>query len=402
VSSVASVGRLPSERLRLVGLPTQARRYLFSTLGLAAAAALVASWAHPGHVPWADFAVLLAGGALAQLFAVHMPANQIFHTGIAFTVAAALLLPPEAFLIICIAQHIPEWLRQRHPWYIQSFNIANCMISGLGVWATRDAAARLGVHVGIGTVGVVAAVCAGGLFVLLNHVLLARMLRLARGHELKATRLFMADGLLTDLVLAAIGIGTAIALVQEPAAAAVTALPLIMIHRALAVPSLRAQALRDHKTGLLNSRGIAEAGQSELERATRFVRPLSLLVVDVDDLREINNNHGHLAGDAALVALADAFRTELRDFDLCARFGGDEFLVLLPETPLAEALAVAGRIEERVGGCRLPTAGEPVSFGVSIGAAERHPQDATVEALVQRADAAMYEAKYAGNRAADG
>ena len=384
-----------AERPPGAGLPAAARTYLLRTLAFAGALAVATAWTHPGHVRWFELAVVLTGGALAQVFAVHMPANQIFHTGLAFTVAAALLLPPEAFVLVCIAQHIPEWVRQRHPWYIQSFNIANCTISGLAAWATLEVAASIGGDRGFGTPGVVSAVCAAGVYVLVNHTLLARMLRLARDHELKGTGLFMLDALVTDLVLAAIGVSTAIALLHEPAAAPVAAFPLILLHRALAVPSLRAQALRDHKTGLLNTRGIAQAGRSELERARRFDRPLSLLMLDVDDLREINNRHGHLVGDAALIALTDALGAELRDFDLCARFGGDEFVVLLPETPAAEAQAAARRIHARLGECRLPTAGESISFGVSIGAATRRPEDTTLDDLIARADAAMYEAKRA-------
>jgi diguanylate cyclase (GGDEF)-like protein len=391
VSAVVAVVHPPPR----AGLPAGARPYLFWTLAFAGAASFAASWTHPGHVRWTLLAAVLAGGALAQVFAVHMPANQIFHTGLAFTVAAALLLPPEAFVLVCAAQHIPEWLRQRHPWYIQSFNIANCTISGLAVWATRETAAGIGVTSGIGTLGVLAALCGGGVYVLVNHTLLARMLRLARDHELKGTGLFMLDALITDLVLAAIGVSTAILLLQEPAAAPVAALPLILIHRALAVPSLRVQALRDHKTGLLNTRGIAQAGRSELERAARFDRPLSLLMLDIDDLRGINNRHGHLVGDAALIALTEALGSEFRDFDLCGRFGGDEFVVVLPETPAAEAHAVAQRIHARVAECCLETSGESISFGVSIGSAARRAGDSTLDDLIARADAAMYEAKRA-------
>ena len=393
MSAIASIERLAPEPTPRVGLPSRARPFLFLVLALGAATAVVASWAHQGHVHWSFFIALLIGGALAQSLSVHIPANQVFHTGLAFTVAAALLLPPEAFVLVCLAQHLPEWLKQRHPWFIQSFNIGNCVISGLAAWAVGEAAANSGVETGAGTVGVLAAVCAGAVFVLVNHALLARMLRLARGHQLKTTGLFRVDGLTTDLVLAAIGVATAIALRQEPAAAAVVLFPLIVIHRALALPSLRAQALRDHKTGLLNSRAFAEEAQSELERATRFKRPLSLLVVDVNDLRDINNRHGHLVGDAALVALAEAFRAELRDLDLCARFGGDEFVVLLPETAAKEASEIAARIHERVSGYHLPAAAGPVPFGVSIGLASRGSADPTLDDLIERADAAMYEAK---------
>lgn len=401
MSADTVVERFRGERPTGVQVPPKARAYLFTTIVLAAAAAGAASTAHVGDVRWADFAVLLAGGAIAQLFAAHTPANQVFHTGIAFSVAAALLLPPQLVVVVCVAQHLPEWLRQRYPWYIPTFNIANVTLSGLAAWTTRYGLAQSGWHADArtGTAAIAAAACAGAVFVIVNHALLARMLMLARGHELDATGLFSVDGLIVDLVLAGIGVAIAYALRWEPALAPAIALPLILIHRALVVPSLREQVFRDHKTGLLNSRGIEKAARDELARALRFDRPLSILMCDADGLREINNRHGHLAGDAALLAIADAFRTELRDYDMCARFGGDEFMIVLPETELEEALAVAGRIHARLG--RQPVMGSngPFPLSVSIGAASRAQGDFKLRDIIARADAAMYDAKRAGGTA---
>src|SRR5437660_1618219 len=186
-----------------------------------------------------------------------------------------------------------------------------------------------------------------------NHAVLARMLTLARGHTIESSGLFSFDGVVTDLVLAAIGVTIGLALAIEPAAALVAALPLVVLHRALAVPNLRAQALRDHKTGLLNARGIDERAREELERARRFGRPLSLLMIDIDNLRSINNRYGHLAGDAALVAVAESFNRSMRDYDICARFGGDEFVIVLPETPASQALEIAERVKAAVGSTSL-------------------------------------------------
>jgi diguanylate cyclase (GGDEF)-like protein len=394
--------RLRAEGPAAVRFPAKARAYLFVTFALAAGAIAATSTVHVGNVRWADFAVLLIGGAVAQLFAAHTPANQVFHTGLAFSVAAALVLPPQLVVAVCIGQHLPEWLRRRYPWYIPSFNIANVVLSGLAAWTTRDVLANAGWNAGArtGTAAVVAAACAGLVFVLVNHALLARMLMLARGHELDATGLFGLDGLIVDLVLAGIGVAMAFALRWQPALAPAIALPLILIHRALVVPSLREQVFRDHKTGLLNSRGIEKLARDELARAHRFDRPLSILMCDADGLREINNSHGHLAGDAALLAIADAFRTELRDYDLCARFGGDEFMVVLPETELEEALAVAARIHDRLGRQPLTGSGGTFSVSVSIGAASRSTGDFKLGDLIARADAAMYDAKRAGGTAA--
>jgi GAF domain-containing protein len=152
------------------------------------------------------------------------------------------------------------------------------------------------------------------------------MLKLARGHSLESSGLFALDGVITDLVLAAIGVSIGLALATEPAAALVAALPLIVLHRAPAVPNLRAQALRDHKTGLLNARGIDERASEEFARARRFDWPLSLLMIDIDNLRSINNRYGHLAGDAVIVAVADGRRRAEASGDR-RRFDGERLPV---------------------------------------------------------------------------
>ena len=178
----------------------------------------------------------------------------------------------------------------------------------------------------------------------------------------------------------------------------VVALPLVLIQRALALPTLREQALSDHKTGLLNSRGIDQPARAEFARARRLGRPLSVLLCDLDDLRGINNRLGHLEGDAALAVVAAAFRAELRAYDLCARFGGDEFLVVLPETDEEEAVAVAERIRAWLAENPLSTSDGPLAVGVSIGVGSLQDGEPEIGTVLARADAAMYAAKSAGDR----
>jgi diguanylate cyclase (GGDEF)-like protein len=380
-----------------VELPERARSFFYLSIVAAVAAAAVTSIASAGHVRWSVFAAVLAGGAVAQVFATHMPGNQVFHTGLAFSIAAALLLPPELVVVVCVAQHLPEWLRQRYPWFIQTFNIANVVLSGLAAWSVRAAVAHNGVNVGGGasTSSVFVAAAAAMTFVLVNHVLLARMLRLARGHDLPATGLFSLDGLISDGVVAAVGVGVGFALLHSWALAVVVALPLVLIQRALALPTLREQAFSDHKTGLLNSRGIDQPARNEFARSRRLGRSLSVLLCDIDDLRGINNRFGHLEGDAALVAVAAAFRAELRTYDLCARFGGDEFLVVLPETNEAGAMAVACRIRAWLEEHPVETRDGRLVIGVSIGVGTLRDGEDRIGDLIARADAAMYAEKSA-------
>jgi len=391
------------ERLRRVpaaGLPASARNFFYFTVLAAFVAAAFTSIVPYGDVSWPVFAAVLAGGALAQLFATHTTGNQVFHTGLAFSIAAALLLPPELVVVVCVLQHVPEWLRQRYPWFIQSFNIANVVLSGLTAWSVRAAFARDGVHVtsAATTAGVIAASTAAVTFVLVNHAVLARMLRLARGHDVSASGLFTLDALIQDGVVAAVGVGLAFVLLHSWALAVVVALPLVLIQRALALPSLREQALSDHKTGLLNSRGIDQPARAEFARAQRLGQPLSVLLCDIDDLRGINNRFGHLQGDAALAAVAAAFRAELRAYDLCARFGGDEFLVVLPETDEEEAVLVAQRIQGWLATNPLPTNEGMLAVGVSIGVGTLQEGEPELGTMLARADAAMYAEKRAGGR----
>jgi diguanylate cyclase (GGDEF)-like protein len=393
-----------SERARYgvptAGLPDSARTFLYGAVAAAVVATAATAAAPEAQVRWEIFLAVLAGGALAQVFATHTPGNQVFHTGLAFSVAAALLLPPELVVVVCVLQHVPEWLRQRYPWFIQSFNIANVVLSGLAAWSVRAALGTNGMHVGISakTSDVLVASCAAATFVLVNHALLARMLRLARGHDLSASGLFTLDALIQDGVVAAVGVGVAFALLHSWALAVVAALPLVLIQRALALPTLREQAYTDHKTGLLNSRGIDQPARNEFARSRRLGHPLTVLVCDLDDLREINTRFGHLEGDAAIVAVASAFKAELRQYDLCARFGGDEFLVVLPETGEDEALEVAARIQRWLEANPIPTRDGPLTVGVSIGTAEMRDDETRIGDTMERADAAMYEKKRGGGR----
>ena len=164
------------------------------------------------------------------------------------------------------------------------------------------------------------------------------------------------------------------------------------------MPQLQAEARVDPKTGLFNARYFASALTEELGRAQRFERPLSLIMADLDLLREINNTYGHLAGDAVLKGIAEVFRAELRHYDVPARFGGEEFSILLPETPPEQALEIAERIRRAVAErlFDVETSSEPIRATVSIGVAG-YPKDAQdPNALIHQADLAVYRAKLQG------
>ena len=266
---------------------------------------------------------LAAAAAVAQLFVVITPRNQSYHTTPVIAVAAALLLPPVALAFIAVVQHVPEWLRERYPWYIQSFNIANYALSGLVASMTFTAVSELegavaGADIGFFVAGLGAAVS----FVTVQHLALALVLRFARGHSLRQSGLFSFQNVSTDLVLALLGVAVAALWLDNPWLIVFALAPVLLIYRTLALPTLEAEARQDPKTELFNARYFSSALEEALDRAGRTEEPVSVLVADLDLLRTINNRYGHLAGDAVLSGVARAFQEHVRGDDVAARFGG--------------------------------------------------------------------------------
>lgn len=160
---------------------------------------------------------------------------------------------------------------------------------------------------------------------------------------------------------------------------------------------LRRLATTDSLTGAFNRRHFLAAAGTELERANRYGNPLTLLMLDVDYFKTINDAHGHGVGDEALRRLVEGLRNALRDIDVIGRLGGEEFAVLLPETGMAGALITAERLRAQVDELRmdLPEGGQ-LAFTVSIGIAAPRAEDGSVEAVLARADKALYRAKDQG------
>jgi diguanylate cyclase (GGDEF)-like protein len=151
-------------------------------------------------------------------------------------------------------------------------------------------------------------------------------------------------------------------------------------------------ATHDQLTGVLNARAFAERLTQELERNSRYPRPLSLLYLDLDNFKIINDSHGHQTGDAVLRLVADAMRTSVRQSDVVGRLGGDEFAVLMPETDAPLADAAAKRLAASL---RDVFKGTP-SVTASIGVVSCAATDASTDDLLRRADQAMYDAKRLG------
>ena len=324
--------------------------------------------------------------------------------------AAALLPGPLAAVVVVLIygyMYLRLWRPDGIPLHRVLFNTATVV---LAVQAAAPVVALGGGPTPFRSVVGLAALAAGvAAYAAVNMSLVVAVIVLnGPSPSLAAIRQLLGRGDDAVLEFATLSMGalTAGAVAEfGPAYAVLVLPPLIILHRAVLVRQLQEEARFDSKTGLLN----AAAWDVEAERAVRRIEQhdgnATVLVLDLDNFKRVNDEHGHLAGDQALVAVAEAIRDVVREGDLVGRFGGEEFLVLLPapdgDPGRVAAAAVADRIRRRIEELRIEVA---TSFGdavvndlsVSIGGATSPVDGTRLADLVKVADAAMYAAKEAG------
>jgi diguanylate cyclase (GGDEF)-like protein len=202
--------------------------------------------------------------------------------------------------------------------------------------------------------------------------------------------------MLLDLTETCVGILVAIACALSALLLFVALPPVVMLQRSLMHQQLKAAARTDAKTGLLNVTAWQREAEAAIATALRHKEPLALLLADVDHFKNVNDTFGHLAGDEVLRALAAEFIQLVRECDYVGRFGGEEFVVLLPKTRAEEACRIAERL--RRGACVVQVLAGDAVLGVtiSIGVATlgEHGQD--LSELLAAADLALYRAKHTG------
>jgi diguanylate cyclase (GGDEF)-like protein len=322
--------------------------------------------------------------------------------------AGVLVLPPPLLAGLVAVSYGYGWLRiyRRSPLHRKVFSAATVV---LGCWSAG--AILLAAHPDpalphaaqlTGPVDLGVLVAAGGAYWLVNLALVVGVILLSTparpGRE-------VLGPLSQQLVIAAsIGLGTglAVVLVTAPWVVPVLVVTMFGMHLGLLLPVYRTAARVDGKTGAQTSVAWTERAAAELARAEATGVPMAVLMLDLDHFSDINNTRGHLAGDHALRAVADELRRQVRDGDLVGRWGGEEFVVLLPGADLTAARLVAERIRAAVGVplTDVPGAGArgiaELRITASLGVAVYPAHGETVDQVLLAADTALYRAKNNG------
>jgi len=170
----------------------------------------------------------------------------------------------------------------------------------------------------------------------------------------------------------------------------------ISLERARLFQEVQSLALTDPLTGLHNRRSSFQLGKVEFSRAQRMNRPLSCMMLDIDHFKQVNDNYGHQGGDQILLEFANRCKDSVREMDLVGRYGGEEIIIILPETDLITALQIAERTCASIAGTPMKIRQQEINVTASIGVAAKDENTDQLETLIARADQAMYIAKHKG------
>lgn len=386
--------------------------YIIGTIAAGAAlAGVVLFYGHASPSDWVTLGVLTFLATGAQLFKSLFKSKVDSQSGsvsyspvLLFLFAGVLLLPSSLFIFLALIPHLVEWLKERYlktknlsSWYIQPFNISGHIICGIVAQQVYAFSSRYDL-LGLVPVQMTAGMAAVLTYFGLNQVLVALALVIARGVTWRESGILDVENVLPDLIMMFLGFGAALLWQVNPWFILPALSPLLLIQRALIVTQLKQEARVDSQTGLWNARHFAELFRAEYSRAARLERPLALIMSDLDLLRNINNTYGHVAGDAVLAGIGEIIRHTVREYDIAARFGGEEFVIVMPETKPDGAAALAERLRKAVESAEFHsrTASVPIRAALSLGIVY-YPDDAvTMTDLIHSAEMALGYAKLQG------
>jgi diguanylate cyclase (GGDEF)-like protein len=317
--------------------------------------------------------------------------------------SAVLTLPTiYAASLVLVVFCFLSWRRSRQHTMTPHRDVFNAAIGVLAALAASALHGWLLQHLpsmAAGGAHALAAVAAGLVYFGINSVLVLTTIYLAIGPVPLRELLPDREEIALEFGTMVLGLLTAQALLNLAWLTPLVLMVMVLLQRSSLVSQLEVAAATDTKTGLLNASAWQELAQRELMRSQHVSSPCALLLLDLDHFKGVNDTLGHLAGDAALRAIGEALKRELRGYDAVARFGGEEFVVFLNDLNLEDAVIVAERTLARVRGLAITgqTPDSPtMSLTASIGLASypQHGQELTD--LLEAADLALYAAKRAG------
>ena len=317
----------------------------------------------------------------------------------------ALLLPPIYALLSPFVVGVALYMRgRRAPLYRRVFSAAALGLAGAAtsvifhrIWPTDEHMSLTGAPDWLTRPEVVVtAVACAILFSLVNSGIVAVAAHLAEPEASLSEVLWDRESLLLDLTETCVGILVAITCALSPLLLLIALPPVILLQRSLMHQQLQAAARTDPKTGLLNAAAWQREADAEVTRALRADTAVTVLLVDVDHFKRVNDSHGHLVGDEVLKCLAAELRQQVRDSDVVGRFGGEEFTVLLPRTDAKEALLIAERLRRSAGTLSILAGENRIGVTISIGVAVLGSHGRDLFELLAAADLALYRAKDSG------
>ncbi len=318
--------------------------------------------------------------------------------------AAAIALPPAMAVIVLGVVLTYTWFRQQRPageaLYRKLFNTANAMLGCLAASAVMQAGSQGWAALPLGLAEWLPVLAAMLAYSILNRVLVTGGLlgMGVRGHALIGSR----DDNLIEFATFCLGGLVALAVVYQPWLAILALVPMVSLQRGALVRELEFAATIDSKTGLFNAVAWERVAQRELARAIREGTSLAVLLIDIDRFKLVNDRYGHLIGDAVLRGVGRCLDAEVREYDSVGRFGGEEFVAVLPAAGDADALVVAERLRSRINALHVSqfdahiAADDHTVLAVSIGVACTPADGTELPDLLHAADGALYRAKAAG------
>jgi diguanylate cyclase (GGDEF)-like protein len=321
-----------------------------------------------------------------------------------WTFAGALVLPPALTVLLCAIVLGYAWLRHERHSGMRAYR----QVFGAAVVIASCLTARLVLNLfpaGISGAGkafwAVAAVGAAMLaYTVVNFVVLFVAIYLAVRPVKLSELLENRQDVTLEVATLCLGGLTALALVNQPLLSVLVVPPLFVLQRSVLTKQLEIAATTDSKTGLLNAATWQHMAQRELARAHREHQAAALLIIDMDNFKQVNDTYGHMAGDSALRAVAECLVQELRQYDAIGRFGGEEFVAMLSGVDELVAVGISERIRQQVQSLEVasPVEGQPALIGLSasIGISCYPEHGAGLEDLLHAADSALYAAKRGG------